>query len=160
MYLPFCKWFLLLCHSGHPPETCISHWGPVFPNPGGNVTKQSRKTKRFNVNNQKGKKKKPTKTKVLIQIIKNAEKTGTNDKMNTYILSPYDLFSRGLGRSTKIRLTVAFLTICFSMVHKGRCNLDRHCPSASVVCATLYRVNWFVSHINKSFSKFSDYILV
>ena len=117
MYLPFCKWFLLLCHSAHPPETCISDWGPVFPNPGGNVTKQSRKTKRFNVNNQKGKKKKRTKTKVSIKIIKNAEKTGTNDKMNTYILSPCDLFLRGLGRSTKIRLTVPFLMRTIMFLH-------------------------------------------
>ena len=56
------------------------------------------KTKSFNVNNQKCKKKKRTKTKVSIQIIKNAEKTGTNNKTNTYILSPYDLFSRGVRR--------------------------------------------------------------
>ena len=35
-----------------------------------------------------------------IQIIKNAEKTSTNDKTNTFTLSPYDLFSRGLGRNT------------------------------------------------------------
>ena len=52
------------------------------------VTKQSTKTKSSNVNNQKCKKKKRTKTKVLIQIIKNAEKTDTNDKTNTYIISP------------------------------------------------------------------------
>ena len=65
------------------------------------VTKQSTKTKSFKVNNQKCKKKKRTKTKVSIQIIKNAEKTGTNNKTNTYILSPYDLFSRGVRRSTE-----------------------------------------------------------
>ena len=65
------------------------------------VTKQSTKTKSFNVNNQKCKKKKRTKTKLSIQIMKNAEETGTNDKTNTYILSPYDLFSRELSRNTK-----------------------------------------------------------
>ena len=38
------------------------------------VTKQSTKTRSFNVNNQKCKKKKQTKTKISIQIIKNVEK--------------------------------------------------------------------------------------
>ena len=44
------------------------------------------------------------KPKVLIQIIRNAKRNGykqTNKQTNTDILDPYNLFSRGLRRSTK-----------------------------------------------------------
>ena len=46
-------------------------------------------------------KKKRTKTKVSTQIIKNAEKISTKDKINTYILNPYDFFLRRLSGNTK-----------------------------------------------------------
>ena len=45
--------------------------------------------------------KKQTETKVSIQIIKNAEKTDTNDKINTYILNPNDFFLRRQSGNTK-----------------------------------------------------------
>ena len=46
--------------------------------------------------------KKTTKPKdLIIQIIRNAEETGANDKTNTYVLGRYNLFSRGLSQNTK-----------------------------------------------------------
>ena len=38
---------------------------------------------------------------VKYKLIKNAKKTGINEQANNYILSPYNLFSRGLRLSTK-----------------------------------------------------------
>ena len=39
--------------------------------------------------------------KVSIQIIKIQKETDTNERTNTDTLAPYDLFSRGMRRSTK-----------------------------------------------------------
>ena len=47
----------LLCRSAQIQETWISDWGLACAKDGGNVTKESTKTKSFNTNNQKWKKK-------------------------------------------------------------------------------------------------------
>ena len=59
--------------------------------------KQSRKPKilTYVIKNASKKTRKPKD--LIIQIIRNAEETGANDKTNTYILGPYNFFSRGLS---------------------------------------------------------------